>query len=244
MAYPRPGAYTGPPEAGMSDLPHYLGHRKRLKERLAKAGRSALADHETLELLLTLVIPRKDVKPIAKAVLNAYGGLRPFLDAPFYEWENMPGLGPATASNLLVVREVIHQYLQEGARCTDGQPGWEGLLDYWKSRIGPNRNEIFEAAFLDAGLRVIPNGIVRMEEGVSDRASVYPRKIVAKALGIGAVFIVLAHNHTNGKAEPSEEDKLITRAIVLACQTVQIRVCDHYIVTTDGFFSFKKAGLL
>ena len=118
------------------------------------------------------------------------------------------------------------------------------LRDFWRYRLGTFQNEVFEVAYLDSAYRLLRNGVERLEEGTVDRAVVYPRRVVEAALKRRAATIVLAHNHPNGKVAPSEHDKTLTRAIVLAAETVNLRVLDHLIVSADEVFSFRKEGLL
>ena len=111
-------------------------------------------------------------------------------------------------------------------------------------RIGALRNEVFEVAYLDAGCRLLRDGIDRLGEGTINRATVYPRSVVESALRRGAAALVLAHNHPDGQVEPTEQDKLLTRAVVLAAETVEIKIIDHLVVSASAAFSFRKAGLL
>ena len=115
---------------------------------------------------------------------------------------------------------------------------------FWRARIGALPNEVFEVGYLDSGYRLLRDGVERLEEGTIDRAAVYPRRVIEAALGRGAFAIALAHNHPNGAVTPSEQDKVLTRAIVLAAETVSLRVVDHLIVSPGEAFSFRKAGLL
>jgi DNA repair protein RadC len=110
--------------------------------------------------------------------------------------------------------------------------------------MGALENEVFEVAYLDSGYRLLREGVDRLEEGTTDRAAVYPRRVIEAALKRGAAALVLAHNHPNGDVRPSEHDKLLTRAIVLGAETVHIKVVDHLIVSVHETFSFRKAGLL
>jgi DNA repair protein RadC len=221
---------------------HYLGHRKRLRERFMKAGLDGFADHEVVELLLTLAIPRSDVKQPAKALIERFGNLRAILDAPFDELREVKGIGSVAPVALHIIRAAATLYLEQ---CAEGVvPDSRQLESIWRARIGALRNEVFEVACLDSSNRLLRNGIERLEEGTTDRAAVYPRKVVESALRRGAAAIVLAHNHPNGHVEPTEQDKLLTRAITLAAETVQLKIYDHLIVSVDAVFSFRKAGLL
>ena len=224
--------------------PHYHGHRKRLRERFLKNGLTGFADHEVVELLLTLAITRLDVKQPAKALLQRFGSLRGVLDAPLQELQSVKGIGEIAATALHVIRESATLYLQEVSEGEEALHDSERLSDFWRMRIGALKHEVFAVAYLDSANRLLRNGIETLHEGTIDRAAVYPRRVVEAALKRQAAAIVLAHNHPNGNVQPSEHDKLLTRAIVLAAETIRLRVVDHLIVSSTKAFSFRKAGLL
>lgn len=223
---------------------HYLGHRKRLRDRFMKAGLDGFADHEVVELLLTLAIPRSDVKQPAKALIERFGNLRAILDAPIDELREVKGIGAVAPVALRIIRAAATLYLQQRAEGVEPLSDGSRLEHTWRTRIGALRDEVFEVAYLDSGRRLLRDGIERLEAGTTDRAAVYPRRVVESALRRGAAALVLAHNHPNGRVEPTEQDKVLTRAIVLAAETVHLRIVDHLIVSVDAVFSFRKAGLL
>ena len=227
-----------------SSDPHYLGHRQRLRERFLKSGLEGFADYEVVELLLTLAIPRLDVKDSAKHLIARFGNLRGILDAPIEELQAVNGIGSVAPAALKIIRAAATLYLQQSAEGTNLAADHESLAAFWRMRIGANPNEAFEVAYLDSGRRLLRDGVERLEEGTIDRAAIYPRRVVESALKRGAAAIVLAHNHPNGDVKPSEQDKLLTRALVMAAETVQLKIVDHLIVSPDESFSFKKAGLL
>lgn len=224
--------------------PHYLGHRQRLRSRFLKSGLDGLADYEVVELLLTLAVPRLDVKRPAKALIARFGNLRGILDARVEELQAVSGLGAVTPVALKIIKAAATLYLQQSGEGQDSLADLSRLADFWRMRIGALQNEIFQVAYLDAGYRLLRDGIETLEEGTTDRAAVYPRRVVESALRRGAASLVLAHNHPNGEVKPSEHDKLITRAIVLAAETVGMKIVDHLIVSASESFSFRKAGLL
>ncbi|RMH21182.1 MAG: DNA repair protein RadC [Acidobacteria bacterium] len=226
------------------DPPHYLGHRQRLRERFLKSGFDGFADHETVELLLTLAIPRADVKQPAKELIRRFGNLRSILDAPIEELRSVRGLGTVAPVALKVIRAAATLYLQQTGEGQDSLADPSRLSDFWRMRLGGLRIEVFQVAYLDSGYRLLRDGVETLEEGTIDRAAVYPRRVVESALKRGAAALVLAHNHPNGHVQPSEQDKVLTRALVLAAETVGVKIVDHLIVSASESFSFRKAGLL
>jgi len=229
----------------MSDgSPHYAGHRQRLRERFLKSGLEGFADYEVVELLLTLAIPRSDVKQPAKALISRFGNLRGILDAPVEQLRSVSGIGKVTPVALQIVRAAATLYLQQGGEGRNSLAEPAHLEAFWRMRFGAKQNEAFEVAYLDSGYRLLRDGVETLEEGTVDRATVYPRRVVEAALKRGAAVVVLAHNHPNGNVLPSEHDKTLTRAIVLAAETVHLRVLDHLIVSAQEAFSFRREGLL
>ncbi len=226
------------------ETPSYEGHRKRLRTRFEKSGLDGFADYEIVELLLTLAIPRSDVKPAAKELIERFGSVRGVLDASLADLRTVPGLGAVAPVALRIVRETANLYLRESAE--GGQPlvDPEALSRFWRSRIGSLPHEVFEVAYLDGSGRLLREGVERLEEGTVDRAAVYPRQVLAAALRRSAAAVVFAHNHPTGDVRPSEQDKLLTRALVLAATTLQVKVVDHLVVSTDHVFSFRQEGLL
>lgn len=227
-----------------SEHPHFHGHRQRLRDRFLKGGLDGFADYEVVELLLTLAIPRSDVKEPAKALIARFHNLRGILDAPLEELQQVDGIGAVTPVALRIIREAANLYLQQSAEHRDSFADPEALVRFWRAKIGVLCNEVFQVGYLDSGYRLLRDGIETLEEGTVDRAAVYPRRVIEAALRRNAAALVFAHNHPNGNVQPSDQDKVLTRALVLAAQTVQIRVLDHLIVSPDRVFSFRKEGLL
>lgn len=226
------------------DLSHQFGHRQRLRERFLKTGFDGFADYEVVELLLTLAIPRSDVKGPAKELISRFGNLRGILDSPIDELRSVTGIGSVTPVALQIIKAAATLYLQQSSEDRDSLAEPERLENFWRMRIGILPNEVFEVGYLDSGYRLLRDGVELLEEGTIDRAAVYPRRVIEAALRRGAYAIALAHNHPNGNVTPSEQDKILTRAIVLAAETVSIKVLDHLIVSANQTFSFRKSGLL
>ena len=235
-----------------STKPHYLGHRKRLRERFKKAGLSSFQDYEAVEFLLTLAIPRKDVKIPAKEAIKRFGSFRGVLDAPLEELREIPGIGEVAPLAIRFIREAATLYLQPKSQTdltmTKNGPETISLEDpkilfnYCRAALGAQPNEIFKVLHLDSRYRVID--LETLTEGTIDRATVYPRKVMESALKKRTSILVFAHNHPDGNIRPSDQDKTITRALILAAKTLNINILDHIIVSKDEVFSFRKEGLL
>jgi DNA repair protein RadC len=227
-----------------TDQPHYYGHRERLRERFVKGGLNGFADYEVVELLLTLAIPRGDVKQTAKSLIERFKNLRGILDAPLEELQKVKGVGSVTPVALRIIRESASLYLQQSAETQETFTSPDALSRFWRAKIGALPYEVFQVGFLDPAYKLLRDGVETLEEGTVDRAAVYPRRVIEAALRRNAYALVFAHNHPNGNVQPSEQDKTLTRALVLAATTVQVKVLDHLIVATDDVFSFRKEGLL
>lgn len=223
---------------------HYSGHRRRLRRRFEKNGLEGFADYEVIELLLTLAIPRSDVKQPAKELIARFGNLRGILDAPLDELRTVRGLGEVAPVALRIIRAAADLYLQQRAEQRESFADAGTLHQFWRSKIGALRHEVFQVAYLDSAYALLRDGIETLEEGTIDKAAVYPRRVMEAALRRGAAALVFAHNHPNGNVQPSEQDRILTKALVLAATTLQIKVLDHVIVSTDTVFSFRKEGLL
>jgi DNA repair protein RadC len=227
----------------MSDKPHYIDHRKRLRERFQKTGGEGLQDYELIELLLTYAIPRKDVKPIAKELIKRFGGISGVLDAGQKELEKVEGLGSISAILIRLVKELCSTYLAERIKHhKDVLSSPRLVVDFSRLKLAGLSNEVFMVIYLNVKNEVINYEI--LHEGTVDHVVIYPRRVIEAAISHHATGLILVHNHPSGNPEPSEEDKQLTRTIVEAARTLDIRVLDHIVVGKDGYFSFMENNLL
>jgi DNA repair protein RadC len=217
------------------------GHRQRLREKFHAAGAERMHDYEALELLLTFAILRRDVKPLAKALIAQFGSLRGVLDASFDELKEFERLGPGPATLIKLVKDLCAIYLLDRAKEKENITSPQRVVHFAQMKLAGLPHEAFMVIFLN-----IQNEVLRYEilnEGTIDQVAVYPRRIVEKALACHAAAVILAHNHPSGHTDPSEEDKRLTRAIRDAGRLIDLRVIDHIIVGENGYFSFTERGL-
>lgn len=226
----------------MPDKPDHLGHRRRLREKFLRAGAGALHDHELAELLLAFAIPRRDVKPAAKALLKRFGGLPGLLDADPAEVSRVQGVGRASAVLVKLVKELHCRSLARGMKDSDALSSPKAVLDFARAALAGHGSECFLAVFLNAKNRVLDHRIIH--EGTIDHAIVYPRRIIEQALAARAAGLILVHNHPSGDPAPSDEDRRLTRSIQDAARPLDIRVLDHIIVGREGYCSFAEKRLL
>jgi len=230
------------PKKPGKDKPHYLGHRERLRDRLLEAGPEALPDYELLEFLLFAARPRGDTKPLAKELLKRFGGLAGVLGASRESLLKAPGMGEASAAQLLAVRQAGLRLLRAEISQKPVIGSWQKLLDYCNAAGGFAEIEEFRLLFLDRKNALIADE--RQQRGTVDHVPVYPREVVKRALDLGASSIIMVHNHPSGDPTPSSGDIEMTREVVKAAAAVGLSVHDHVIIGRGKHASFKSLGLL
>lgn len=217
------------------------GHRDRLRERFLKAGSDAFSDHELLELMLFGVILRRDVKPIAKALLARFGSLNNLIGAPIAEIMQVKGIGESAAIHIKSLHAIL---LRAGQQELENKPimnSWSALLSYLKLSLANETREQFRVLFLNNKLKLISDEM--MGDGTIDHAPVYPREIARRALELAASSVILVHNHPSGDPKPSGNDISMTRKIIQSLQSIEVEVHDHIIVGSQGSVSMKAIGL-
>jgi DNA repair protein RadC len=226
---------------GISSKPTYVGHRSRIKEKYEKSGLQGWHDYEVLELLLSYAIPRKDTKAIAKELLAEFKTLNGVLDADSKALQSVKGLSKHSALFLKLLKDVSVLYMEKGLHKRDLLSSPQAVCDYLKVALKGLSDEAFCMLFLDGRNQLIESETLKT--GTVNRAVVFPRKIVERALYHHAVSVIVAHNHPSGALKPSQEDRDITRAIKEALKTVDITLLDHIIIGGNGFFSFKEKNI-
>ena len=228
---------------GNQTAPSYLkDHRKRLRQRFVSGGPDAVADYELIELLLFRAIPRQDVKPLARLLLDTFGDFNAVLSAPRERLLAVAGVGDTVVTELKIVEAAAHRLAQSRVLDRPAISGWDALVDYCRTAMAHRETEQFRILFLDRKNVLIADE--SQAKGTVDHVPVYPREVVKRALELNASSLILVHNHPSGDSSPSEADIEMTRQIDAAAKALSITVHDHLVIGTIDEFSFRSAGLL
>jgi len=223
--------------------PSYMvDHRKRLRERFMGGGADALPDYELLELILFRAIPRQDVKPLARKLIDTFGDFNRVLSASPSQLLKVNGVGPAVTTELKVIEAAAHRLAQAKVLHKHALSSWDALITYCHTVMSHRDTEQFRILFLDR-----KNVLIADEEqakGTVDHVPVYPREVVKRALELNASAIILVHNHPSGDPTPSDSDIQMTAQIDAAAQALGVTVHDHLIIGKSRELSFRAKGLL
>jgi DNA repair protein RadC len=226
-----------------STPPDALEHRQRIRDRFERLGGDAFEDYELLELLLFRTIPRRDTRPIAKALIKRFGSLPATLNAPAHLAKEIDGVGDATAFDLSALAALMRATAKaELPRNADMLGSWDKVLSYCRAAMAHETREQFRVLFLNK-----KNGLIADElqqRGTVDHTPVYPREVVKRALELSASAIILVHNHPSGDPAPSSADIEMTHRIKEIAQSLEIAVHDHLIIGRNGYTSLKAEGLM
>lgn len=234
---------TTPAPKSQHKLPSYLSdHRKRLRARFMDGGADAMPDYELLELILFRAIPRQDVKPLARCLIDTFGDFNRVVSAPAARLMAIDGAGAAVVQELKIVEAAAHRLARARVLGRSVLSGWTELLDYCHTTMAHRETEQFRILFLDA-----QNAVIADEEqarGTVDHVPVYPREVVKRALEVNASALILVHNHPSGDPTPSQADIDMTGRIAEAARALSITLHDHIIIGKSAEISFRAAGYL
>jgi len=223
-------------------LPHYHGHRERLRKRFREAGADALSDYELLEILLFRALPQRDVKPLAKALLETFGSFAEVIGAPEARLAQVKGLGEASITELKIIQAAASRLLRGAVKKRPVLSSWSTVLDYCRSAQAFADREQFRVLYLDKRNQLIADEV--QQTGTIDHTPVYPREVVKRGLELSATAMILVHNHPSGDPTPSRADIQMTQQIIAVASPLGISVHDHIIVGKDGHASLKGLKLI
>ena len=217
------------------------GHRARLRERLAE-GPEALLDHELIEYLLMLAIPRRETKTIARRLIAEFGGIGGVLGADARALARQGGLGDTSVAAIKIVEAAALRLLRSHIIGRPVLASWQAVLDYLRADMAHRSIERVRVLHLNNKNMLIRDELAA--EGSIDQAAVYVREIVRSALDLGSASLILVHNHPSGDPAPSRQDIAVTRDLVNAAKPLGIAVHDHVIIAGDGHASLRAMGLM
>jgi DNA repair protein RadC len=228
----------GPAEVAL----HYHGHRERLRHRFNEAGSDAVSDYELLELVLFRALPRRDVKPLAKTLVEKFGSFAEAVAAPRQRLAEIKGLGASAITDLKIVHAAASRIARGQVKKRPVLSSWSNVLDYCRTAMAFADKEQFRILFLDKRNQLIADEL--QQTGTVDHTPVYPREVVKRALELSATAIILVHNHPSGDPTPSRADIQMTQAVVDVAKPLGIAVHDHIIVGKEGHASLKGLKLI
>ncbi len=220
---------------------HYLGHRERVKEKLFKAPKS-FQKYEILEALLFYSIPRKDVKPIAKELLNKFGSLHGILKADAKALTKINNITLHSAALFKIASLLVECSFEEKIMDKPVLNNWLDAMKYCHFELAQNPTEIFKIIYLNTKNEIMAEENVK--EGGIDSIAISTREIAKKILDKNAKSVVFIHNHPSGDLTPSQEDISFTQEMNTILQKLDIKILDHIIVSKSGYFSLKKLRVL
>lgn len=230
------------PNGADSAAPDYHGHRARLRQRLVDHGGDGLHDYELIEYLLALAIPRRDTKPLAKALLTEFGSIGGLMAAPPEELTRVKGMGETSVAALKIVQATALRMLSANVASRPVIGNWQALLDYLRADMAHHLIERVRVLHLNTRNMLIRDELIA--EGTIDEAAVHVRQVLKRAMDLGSAAIILVHNHPGGDPSPSRADIELTRSIAAALKAPGIALHDHIIIGTQGHVSLRAQGLI
>lgn len=221
--------------------PHGIGHRARLRTRLFHDP-DGLHDHELIEYLLALAIPRRDTKPLAKALLREFGGIGGLLTADAEALARVSGMGETSAAAIKIAHAAAIRMLRAEVEQRPMLANWQALLDYLRADMAHDLIERVRVLHLNSRNMLIRDEVI--SEGSVDEAAVHVREVIRRAIDLGSVAIILVHNHPSGDPAPSKADIDLTRNVAETAKRLGIAVHDHIIIGREGHTSLRAQGLL
>ncbi|NWK98251.1 hypothetical protein DM806_21810 [Sphingobium lactosutens] len=218
------------------------GHRARLRQKLAENGGDALHDHELIEYLLALAIPRRDTKPLAKELLRTFGGIGGLMTADWQAIARVPSMGDTSVAAIKIVQATALRMLRNEVAARPVLGSWQALLDYLRADMAYLGVERVRVLHLNSRNMLIRDD--HMGDGSIDQAAIYTREVIRRAIDFGSAALILVHNHPSGSPEPSRQDIDVTRQIIDAGKRLGISVHDHIIIGAQGHVSLRAKGLL
>lgn len=216
----------------------------RPREKLQQKGPEALSNSELIAILIQSGRKGLPATEIAKKILQlGDNDLAKLGQLSFQQLKTVEGVGKARAVLVAAALELGRRRQSVDLLTLKKRlNGSKAVVDMLQPLLLDHPYEIFIAVFLNSAL--VPVKVEPLSKGGIDRAIVDVRVLLRKALETQAVGIILCHNHPSGALQPSNADLETTATVRKAAQCLDIRLLDHVIVSSQGYFSFADQGLL
>ena len=218
----------------------HTGHRQKLRARFLKFPET-VSDTDLIELGLMCVIPRCDVRPIAKRLLERFHTILGILQAPIEELIAIDGIHQTSAAFLKVCLEIALRTKKLEVIQRPILENWENLVDYCRLNYAYKTEEELHLLVLNTEMYLMEDVLV--QTGTAKVVSVPVEAIAHHAILKHANSIILVHNHPTGNATPSSEDIKVTRMVRAALCPLGIDVWDSLIVGKTSVTSLRRDGL-
>jgi DNA repair protein RadC len=223
-------------------MPENAGHRKRVRSKYLKSQIRVLEDYEVFEMLLFYVFPRIDTKELAKAMLKEFGSIHAILNADPIRLKSIKGVGESTLFLVQLLSDLFSRVLLPVNSSESIITNWTSIVSYCRFVMAHKNEECLRALFLNKKMAIIADEVINY--GTVDMVMVFPREIAKRALQLGALGVVMVHNHPSNDIKPSREDIEITKLVKAALATIDVTLYDHLIVGHQDCFSFKANMLI
>jgi DNA repair protein RadC len=215
---------------------------ERPREKLMALGPERLSEAELLAILIRTGSKQQTAVDLTRTILTRHGGLHDLSSMNYQEFFHLKGIGPVKAVTLIAAFEIARRIaslpINPKLKVTDP----EVVFRRYEPRLSYLKKEVFIILILNSANNLIRD--VQISEGILNSSLVHPREVFKSAILESAASIILLHNHPSGEAEPSQEDKNITRRLLEAGKLIDIPVLDHIIIGQRKYFSFREAGLI
>lgn len=229
-------------EATVAVIPDYIGHRERLRTRFLSGDQALIPDYELLEMLLGIIQPRRDTKPLAKQLLRLFGSFAAVVGAEAGQLQAVKGMGAMSISMFKVIHEIVCRMLKEDIMRSPIMNNGDIVINYCRASMAYLGREQNRVLFLNSKNYLIADEL--KYDGTVDYSHTYPREIITRALELRAKSIIMVHNHPSGDHTPSKQDVEVTKHMLDLCRKMEILLHDHIIVSKTGFFSMKMQGVV
>lgn len=226
----------------MTQTPDYLGHRSRVRKKFLTSPEAELYDYELLEILLFAAHPRQDTKPIAKKLIAKFGDISAVINADIDRLKDVEGMGEAGITQIKIIAKILQRVLKNAAKTKPVLDNWQAVVDYASALLKNLNYEVFRVLFLDKRHQLIEDELLGI--GENDQVFVSAKAVARKALLLSASSVILLHNHPSGELRASPADIKTTKEMAMVLKSLEIKVLDHLIISTNGYFSFREGGLI